>query len=151
MEPQSRQAPSTATSHHRPGLRVAWLALLVVLGLGGCFTPHSPARLRPLFAAYRFPPCARLRHLGQRRIYVVKGPHITWDGFASDRSPADLARCFQRKLGRLPIQDGQDYTWRYPAADPTRFLNVIPPTARGPHQALRLPPGTRSVVILSRR
>ena len=127
------------------------LAIASALGMGSCFRPDPPARIRQIFTSYRFPPCARLVHLGQRRVYLRQGPHITWDGFVSDRTPADLARCFQRQLGRLPIQDGEDYTWRYPAADPKRFLNVIPPTARGPHQALRLPRGTRSVVILSRR
>ena len=66
-------------------------------------------------------------------------------------TPEDLARCFQQKLKRLPVQDGRDYTWRYPANNPKRFLNIVPPTARGPHQALKLPRGTKAVVILSRR
>ena len=127
------------------------ISLVFAIGLPGCFSPDSQSRIKPIFATYRFPSCARLKHLGQRRVYSRTGPHITWDGFASDRTPEDLARCFQRKLKRLPVQDGQDYTWRYPPANPTRFLNVIPLSARGPHQALRIPAGTKSIVIVSRR
>ncbi len=139
---------------NRQGSRISGymvLSLVTAWALAGCFAPDSPAHIRSLFASYHFPPCARLIHLGQQRVYSRSGPHITWDGFASDRTPEDLARCFQRKLKRLPIQDGQDYTWRYPPANPTRFLNVIPTTARGPHQALKIPRGTRSIVIISRR
>jgi hypothetical protein len=79
--------------------------------------------------------------------------HIVWEAYASPEARASLAARYSRSLGPPTSSSQRECdTWRHPAEDPRRVLEVCATGAPGPwSDCAAPPPGTASIVLVSSR
>ncbi|GMU64941.1 MAG: hypothetical protein AMXMBFR36_12150 [Acidobacteriota bacterium] len=79
--------------------------------------------------------------------------HIVWEAYASPEARVTLAARYSRSLGPPtgPSERECD-SWRHPAEDPRRVLEVCATDAPGPwSECPTPPPGTATIVLVSSR
>ncbi len=115
----------------------------------------DPKSVAGRFDDYGFPMLAAVEHLCGRREYPSHGVHLTWDAFATDVSPGELVKLYQKRIGKQGFTaEGAGGSWRIPPDAPIhRTLSVSAVGASGPHRSCpaKPGPGAKSVIVLSRR
>ncbi len=113
-----------------------------------------------VFAEYNFPAAPGAIHLCHQNVLGGGGTdgarvEIAWDAFTVSSSPAELVTFYRGRLGEAGFTPkGSGGTWRLPVggAYPRYILEISSVEADGPYrECKRLPPGTRTILLLSTR
>ena len=104
-----------------------------------------------------FPLYPAAEHFAWQSVVGADGSEIAWDAHATPDAPGAVIAYYRERLSPDSYEGhrdryGEQAVFRIPSDKPSRVLSVLPVRASGPHDGFRdrIPPGTRTVIIVSR-